>query len=92
MLHKKNKFKFLIKPAIIFTIATFIIPFFPMRGSGKNMATLYGTEKSILSVGIFFTICFIWMAIVKLNEYKAEKFDILNEMEIIESNIDKLKN
>lgn len=88
---KRTKFNYLIKPIIIFPIATLVIPFIPLKGDGKNMATLIGAEKSILSLGIFFTVFLIWTIIVKLNEYKAEKFDIEIEIELIDSRIAKLK-
>lgn len=89
--HKKAKFNFLIKPIIFLPIATFVIPYIPLKGSGKSMATKMGAEESIMSLGIFFTAVLIWTTIVKLNEYKAEKFDIETEIELIDSRIARLK-
>ena len=87
----KTKLKDLIKTIIILSLATFIIPFIPLRGSGKNMSTLMGTEKSILWLGIFFTVVLISGVIVKFYEYKKDKFDIKNKIKRVENKIANLK-
>ncbi|WP_284651930.1 hypothetical protein [Flavobacterium terrisoli] len=88
---KKTKFKFLIKPILIYPIATLVIPFIPLRGKGQNLVSIMGTEKSILFIGSIFSAVLIWGLIVKRNEYKAELFDVETEIELINSRIAKLK-
>ena len=90
-IHRKTKFNFLIKPIIIFPIATLAIPFIPGRGTHKSLATNYGAKESILFFAVFFSAVLIWMIIVKFNEYKVEKFDIETDVELIESKIARLK-